>query len=250
MKDLSIELTFYQCRGIGDIASLKSLVDIVFESGFEFEQNVNGRMHKVQRQEEIEDLVTGHYRVLRTDSKTNLPTKWRLTFPARPKDMQDLIGTLEFYQFSEHTNRLVISALIDFEFADQSAYVEPYTQLLRQLSLALYPHAKPGLGWIDREDRNTTNEKDVRNEKLSTISWCNIFGINYVSQYGGRFLLELPGYVTELLADGGVFHQLSETFSVNSQKEGKAIQQEVVRYCATQDVRVKCYAPYHLRAVN
>jgi hypothetical protein len=244
MKDLSIELTFYQCRGIGNIAGLKSLVDIVFESGFEFEQNVNGRMHKIQRQEQIEDLVTGHYRVLRTDSKTNLPTKWRLTFPAHPKDMQDLIGTLEFYQFNEHTNRLVISALIDFEFADQGAYVEPYTQLLRQLSLALYPHAKPGLGWIDRE------EKDVRNKKLSTISWCNIFGINYASQYGGRFLLELPGRVTELLADGGVFHQLSETFSVNSQKEGKAIQQEVVRYCAAQDVKVKCYAPYHLRAVN
>lgn len=244
MKDIALELTFYQCRGIAGKDRLKPLAERVFAAGFEFEQHVDGRMRKIQRPEQIAGLIDGHYQVLNTDQRTNVPTRWRLAFPARPQNMADLIGFLEFYQFDAHTNRLVISALFDFEFADQRGYVEPYAHMLTQMARDLYAWAQPELGWIDKESRNATNERDIRKRRLKAISWVNVFGPEYVQQYGRDFLLGLPGHTTELLPDGGVFHQLSTNFTAVSPKEASAIRRKVVEYCAARDLKVRCYAPY------
>jgi len=248
MLDLSLDLTFYQCRGITGNDNIRPLADILFDTGFTFEQLADERMRQVNQREQIEALVKRHYLVVRTDRKTNAPIRWRTLFKAYPRTMQDLIGHFEFLQIDLRSNRLCIGALVDFEFTDQRSYVKPYTQRLKQLIVAVYSHAQPELGWIDRADRNTTDETDVRKQRLLTISWINVFGPAYVEHYGSEFLMGLPGYRTERLPDGGVFHQLSEQFVVADQKEGRAIRNQVKSYCAAQGLKVKCNAPYILPA--
>jgi hypothetical protein len=86
--------------------------------------------------------------------------------------------------------------------------------------------------------------KDVARLRLKHISWVNFFGPAYVEKYGRDFLLGLPGYKTELLPDGGVFHQLSPTFVAPSEQEAKRLRRWVIAYCAEHGLKVTCRAPY------
>lgn len=246
MLDLSLDLIFYQCRSITAHDDVVPLVEAMFEAGFVFEQLVDGRMRRINQREQIGALVKGHYLVDRVDRKTNTPVRWTTLFKAYPHAMPDLIGSFEFLQINPRDNRLRLSALIDFEFANQRGYVEPYTQGLKELIVTLYAVAQPELGWIDRMDRNTTDETGVRKQRLLALSWVNVFGPSYVAQYGEDFLLGLPGCCTERLPDGGVLHQLSERFAVADQKAARVIRSQVKDYCAAQGLKVTCHAPYVL----
>lgn len=246
MLDLSLDLTFYQCRGITAHDDVKPLVEAMFDAGFVIEQLVDGRMRRINQREHIEALVKGHYLVDHVERKTNTPTRWTTLFKAHPRAMPDLIGSFEFLQINPRDNRLRLSALVDFEFTNQHGYVEPYAQHLKRLIVALYSHAQPELGWIDRADRNTTTETDVRKQRLLTLSWVNVFGPSYVAHYGEGFLQRLPGCCTERLLDGGMLHQLSERFTVTDQRAARALRSQVKNYCMAQGLKVKCHAPYVL----
>jgi hypothetical protein len=65
-----------------------------------------------------------------------------------------------------------------------------------------------------------------------------------VEKYGRDFLLGLPGHKTELLPDGGVFHQLSPTLVAADEAEAKRLQREVMAYCRRHSRKVTCFAPY------
>lgn len=80
--------------------------------------------------------------------------------------------------------------------------------------------------------------------RLKHIGWVNFFGPPYVERYGRDFLLGLPGYKTEVLPDGGVFHQLSPTFVAADEAEAKRLQREVIAYCRRHGYKVTCFAPY------
>lgn len=70
MLDLSLDLTFYQCRGITAHDDVKPLVEAMFDAGFVFEQLVDGRMRRINQREHIEALVKGH--------------TWLITWSAKP----------------------------------------------------------------------------------------------------------------------------------------------------------------------
>ncbi len=87
---------------------------------------------------------------------------------------------------------------------------------------------------------------EVARRKLKHINWVNIFGPSYVAKFGRAFLLGLPGYRTEEWPDGSIYHQLSPTFVTDDPKAAKALQKQVVDYCAQAGLKVTCKAPYQL----
>jgi hypothetical protein len=101
---------------------------------------------------------------------------------------------------------------------------------------------QPGLGFVDGD--NAVYPEDAPKLRLKHIAWVNFFGPPYVEKYGREFLLGLPGYRTELLPDGGVFHQLSPTFVGGDEAEAHRLRQEVVAYCRRHGYKVTCFAPY------
>lgn len=141
-----------------------------------------------------------------------------------------------------------IGGLVDFEFRDQRAWVEPYTRRLHELIWAMTPELRPALASVDETD-SLHALGDVLKRKLKYINWVNIFGPPYVEKYGREFLLGLPGHWAREWADGSIYHQLSPTFLTDDPKAARALRHQVVDYCARRGLKVVCKAPYHLAGV-
>ena len=142
-----------------------------------------------------------------------------------------------------------IGGLVDFEFRDQRAWVEPYARRLHELASALTPELRPALASVDETD-SLHALGDVLKRKLKYINWVNVFGPPYVQKYGREFLLGLPGHKVEELPDGSIYHQLSPTLLTEDPKSAKALRQQVVDYCAQARLKVTCKAPYHLAGIS
>jgi hypothetical protein len=171
-------------------------------------------------------------------------TKWAVSFRIRFDDLPGVSLWFSVDQFDDDRNLFQSGTLLDFEFKDERHLVEPTIQRLSVLGWTLYPLTRPWLGCLDEGDSNVMLSRDVRKLRLTHIGWVNFFGPAYVEKYGRDFLLGLPGYKTELLPDGGVFHQLSPTFVARSEQEAKALRRQVIAYCADHGRKVTCQAPY------
>ncbi len=168
--------------------------------------------------------------------------EWRVSLSLRFDDLPEVFMTFGITQFTDGGNKLEIGTLLDFEFIDQRPLVEPTAQRILELSYLLYPLTRPWLGLIDTD--SPLLHEDALKRRLKHLGWVNFFGPPYVEKYGREFLLGLPGYRTELLPDGGVFHQLSPTFVAADEEEAQRLRQEVVAYCRRHGYKVTCRAPY------
>ncbi len=148
-----------------------------------------------------------------------------------------------FDEYWEGGNKLEVGALLDFQFKDERPLVEPLAQRLLAIARDLYPLARPMYGEVEGNS-GEWDVRDVLRLRLKHISWANFFGPAYVEKYGRDFLLNIPGYKTEVLPDGGVFHQLSPTFVAPSEQEAKRLRREVIAYCAEHGLKVTCKAPF------
>lgn len=169
--------------------------------------------------------------------------KWNVSQSICFEDWGGLIAHLAFEQFDDAVNRLSFGGLLDFEFQDQRPLVEPFAQRLLAVGRELYALVHSAYGEIDG-GLSDLEVKDISKLRLKKVAWVNFFGPAYVKKYGQDFLLGLPGYKTELLPDGGVFHQLSPTFVAPSKQEAKALRRRVIAYCAQHGLKVTCRAPY------
>jgi hypothetical protein len=170
--------------------------------------------------------------------------KWAVSFSIRFDDLPGVSLCFSVDQFNDDENLFQIGTLLDFEFKDERHLVEPTMQRLSVLGRTLYPLTRPWLGCLDEGDSNVMLSTDGRKLRLTHIGWVNFFGPAYVEKYGRDFLLGLPGHKTELLPDGGVFHQLSPAFVARSEQEAKALRRQVIAYCADHGRKVTCQAPY------
>jgi hypothetical protein len=170
--------------------------------------------------------------------------KWRVSFSIRFDDLPGVSLYFSVDQFNDDENLFRIGTLLDFEFKDERHLVEPTIQRLSVLGRTLYPLTRPWLGCLDEAFSDSILSRDVRKLRLTHIGWVNFFGPAYVEKYGRDFLLGLPGHKTELLPDGGVFHQLSPAFVARSEQEAKALRRQVIAYCADHGRKVTCQAPY------
>jgi len=161
-------------------------------------------------------------------------------------DWGELNADFGFDEYREEKgggNKLEVAVLLNFEFKDERPLVEPLAQRLLTVAWELYPLAQPTYGEVEG-DGGEWDTPAVSRLRLKHISWVNFFSPAYVAKYGRDFLMGLPGYKTELLPDGGVFHQLSPTFVAPSEEEARRLRQEVIAYCACYGLKVTCRAPY------
>jgi hypothetical protein len=162
------------------------------------------------------------------------------------EDWLDLIAHFDFTEYREERgggNKLDIGGLLDFEFQDQRPLVEPFAQRLLTIARELYPLAQPTYGEVEGNSGEWL-PKDVFRLRIKHISWVNFFSPAYVAKYGQDLLLNIPGYKTELLPDGGVFHQLSPTFVASSEEEAQRLRQQVKDYFRQHGLQVTCKAPF------
>jgi len=137
-------------------------------------------------------------------------------------DWGKLNADFGFDEYRRGGNKLEVGALLDFQFQDQRPLVEPFAQRMLAIARDLYPLARPTYGEVEG-NWGEWDTVDVSRLRLKHISWVNFFGPAYVEKYGRDVLLGLPGSRTELLPDGGVFHQLSPTFVASSEEEAKRL---------------------------
>ncbi|GIV82921.1 MAG: hypothetical protein KatS3mg051_2275 [Anaerolineae bacterium] len=168
--------------------------------------------------------------------------EWRVSLSLRFEDLPEVFLHFSITQFNDGGNKFEIGTLLDFEFKDERHLVEPTAQRILELSRLLYPMTQPWFGFIDAN--NPILPRDVLKRRLKHVGWVNFFGPPYVEKYGRDFLLALPGYKTELLPDGGVFHQLSPTFVAADEAEARRLRQAVIASCRQHGSKVTCFAPY------
>ncbi len=241
-KDISIWLQFHQSK-IHDLGVVEQVARLLASRGF---LPADGVIPNIKPVDDIGRLVHEHLIDYSHDpvGLKIMKKLWTVPFPLVLTNMPDLIAHLDFAYIDSQRSNLIVGGLVDFEFKDQRHYVEPFAQQLKELGLVLYPLVQPMLGWVDESFSNETDTKDSLKLKLRTISWVNFFSPAYVQKYGQAFLLGLPGYKTELLPDGGVFHQLSPTFVAPSEQEAQRLRRWVIGYCAEHGLKVTCRAPY------
>lgn len=111
-----------------------------------------------------------------------------------------------------------------------------------QLHLArlLYPFLAPAYGFIDIDGRYTPTNESVLQRKIKTLLWANFFGPPYVEQYGQVFLLNAPGWQTEVLPEGGVLYLISPNFT---EKEQVVSMKKMLSYFRKVSPRIKAYRP-------
>ena len=148
-----------------------------------------------------------------------------------------------FDEYREGGNKLEVGALLDFQFKDERPLVEPFAQRLLAIARELYPLARPMYGEVEGNS-GEWDDRDILRLRLKHISWVNFFGPSYVEKYGPDLLLNIPGYKTERLPDGGVFHQLSPTLVAPSEDEARRLRRAVKDYFRRHGLKVTCKAPF------
>ncbi len=232
MQQIQVHLRFYQVQ-MNSAADIVALMEETARHGITFW--TAREEHRIPHEEWLTVVQSWMQEDMRPLAK------WRVSFHIRFDELPHVSPYFSITQFDEDTNQFGIGELL---VEDQYHLIEPLMQYLLELGRAFYPIAQPMLGYIDEAYANPTLSKDALKLRLKHISWVNFFGPAYVQKYGQDFLLGLPGYQTELLPDGGVFHQLSPTFVAPSEEEAKRLRQEVIAYCARHGLKVTCRAPY------
>jgi hypothetical protein len=212
--------------------------------GFEFQRLTEDmKMAPVRREDELPLLVQAHH-----DSHGN--DKWTVAFNVCHPKLPNLNASFDYNQFTRKQSRLLIGALIDFEFGDDRAYIAPFENLLLEVVSPVRDLVKSEYACIDNANRNATSPKDGEKRRLVAIGWVNLWGPEWVETYGRKTLLGMPGIETRELPDGGVFHRLCDRLTTPDKKEGTELRQRVAKYCADHGLKAKCYAPYSLAAAR
>lgn len=98
-------------------------------------------------------------------------------------------------------------------YESKDTHTESVVSSLVRLAKAFYGSLQPSFGWLDYSGNKVLEMEYIQSgKKLSTISWANFWGADYVEKFGKEYLLNSPGWKTEELVDGGVYHQVSESF--------------------------------------
>lgn len=249
-RNIILDVVLSDCQRLTDPANLRHLGNLLAQHGFQMAvYPIPGGEGVVLKGTEIGDyLVQTWPKEVQERSPVwgDMPIPYGRTLLAI--GMEELQWSLSLGFKAGHM-RAMIGGLVDFEFRDQRAWVEPFARRLLELAQSLYPELQSAITVIC-ETGTAPSFEDVLQRKLKHINWVNIFGPPYVEKYGRDFLLGLPGYRTEAWADGSIYHQLSPTFLTDDPKAARALRQQVVDYCAQHGLKVVCKAPYHLAGVS
>ena len=245
MNYFQMGVRFLNCQKLEGLESVRSLAHNLAAQQFlpaEAENNLSPSL-------DIDRLVTSRWkpRDLWDESRPfEGSSLYRVPFRLIPVTHPDIISSFScaFYGLAHST--IGIGGLVDFEFKDQRPELEPYAQSLLKLANTLYPILAPSFGWVDESEATGRYIKEAVKTQLKVIGWANFFGPSFVETYGRDFLLGLPGWKVEELADGGVFHQLSPAITADDPKSALELRRRVEKYCADRGLKVRCRGPYYI----
>ncbi len=166
--------------------------------------------------------------------------------PLIVEGLEELIVTASFSFFAPDYFVLDVGGLVDFEFKDQTLYLEPFAQRLHNLTIDLWLEYEPDYGCVDEGYANELDVRGAAKLALPSVSWVNLFGRRYIEKYGEAFLSGIPGCETRVFPNGSLFHQLTPTFAVKDRQEAKKWREEVKDYFSAANRKVTCKAPYTL----
>ncbi len=245
-KYFRLRVVFGNCQGVLGLNGMQHLGKLLAEQGFDMRTFPNpGEAGVTLKGSEIGTYLNNKW-AREIAEKTEGYGKYPIPFGRNliAHGMEQLQWRFTTSYKDGHVN-VELGGLVDFEFSDQSVWLEPYAQRLQSLAAELYQTLRPSLTSVDESDRRLFVH-DVVKRKLKYINWVNIFGPAYVAKYGREFLLGLPGYRIEEWPDGSIYYQLSPTFVAHDLKAARALRREVVEYCAQAGLKVTCKAPYQL----
>jgi len=246
MDKIHIALRFYECRNLRGVEDVVSLAKRLPSHGFLPGEPPNDP----QPSHDIEAVVRRKWEpnpTFRPDKPFHGFPQYGVSFRLLPMQGPKVLSgfSCDFYSL-DHGN-VRIGGLVDIAPQPRSSALEVYAQNLLKLALSLYPHLSPSYGWVDEDEAEDRWVTEAIAAKLKVIGWANFFGPPYVNKYGRDFLLGLPGWKVEELADGGVFHQLTPSIVASDRKAARQLQGQVIEYCGQAGVRVRCPAPYVLQ---
>ncbi len=248
-KHMILDVTLADCQRLTGLADVQRLGHLLAQHGLQIVvYPTPGVEGVVLKESEIDDYLAQ----MQPQEALKASARGEMVIPDGRSLLAVGMEELQWHfslEFKAGRIAVNIGGLVDFEFRDQRAWVEPYARRLHGLARALYPELQPALAAVYEFDSRPIFG-DVLKRKLKCINWVNIFGPPYVEKYGREFLLGLPGYKTEDLPDGGIFYQLSPAFLTDDPQAAEALRQEVIAYCAQAGLKVTCKAPYYLPGVT
>ncbi len=163
--------------------------------------------------------------------------------PLLIRDFEELIASVTFSFFAPDYLVLGMGGLADFEFVDQSSFVEPFAQRLRELALCLWDEFPAAYGYLSEGEVDPSDSHKIEKAELPTMHWVNLFGPAYVAKYGKPLLTNIPGYLNAEISHGGVVHQLTKDFFLEDRAQIFDMCVNVKRYFSDHGLQVDCYAP-------
>ena len=163
--------------------------------------------------------------------------------PLLIRDFEELIASVTFSFFAPDYLILGIGGLADFEFVDQSSFVEPFAQRIRGLALCLWDEFPAAYGYLSEGEVDPSDSHKIEKLQLPAMHWVNLFGPAYVTKYGKSLLTNIPGYLNAEISHGGVMHQLTKDFFPEDRAQIFDMCINVRSYFANNGLQVGCYVP-------
>lgn len=237
LYDVMVE--FYACKGISTIDRVKLLAHELDKAGLHPSSTMGGE--KPHAASNIDDLVDQRYREMNPDIyggqkgsiAFGLLQDW---FPNH-----DTHFSFGWVMFKDEHVKMDVSGGVWADRKERRTVHELLAQKTLSLALTLYPVVQPTLGAIRESNFGgyLWEDSHVRKRKIITLNWVNFFGPEYVAAYGREMLMNIPGYRTEDMPDGGVFYQSRPTFVIQDLIGYRRWKQEAADYMAEHKIRLR-----------
>ena len=236
----SVMVEFRLCKGISTADRVKVLAHELARVHLHPSPAMGGE--KVYAASNIDALVDGRYREIDPD----VPGHGGLRCSVGFQLLSDWFPNHETYfgcgwmKFKGERVKVDVSGGVWSDSKERRAVHELLAQKFLSLSFALHPIVQPTLGAIREPNFGgyLWEDSHVRKRKIITLNWVNFFGPEYVAAYGREMLMNIPGYRTEEMPDGGVFYQSRPTFVIQDLIAYRRWKQEATVYMAEHKIRL------------
>ena len=236
----SVMVEFLLCTGVSTIDRVKLFAHELARAGLHPSSAMGGE--EVYAASDIDALVDGRYREI----DPNTPGLGGLKCSVGFLLLSDWFPDHKTYfrcgsmKFKGEQVKVDVSGGVWANRKERRAVHESLAQKILPVALALHPIVQPALGAITESDFGgyLWEDSHVRKRKIITLNWVNFFGPEYVAAYGREMLMNIPGYRTEDMPDGGVFYQSRPTFVIQDLIGYRHWKQEATAYMAEHKIRL------------
>lgn len=236
----SVMVEFRLCKGISTVDRIKLLAHELAKAGLHPSPSMGGE--KLYAALDIDALVDGRYREIDPSIPGLGGLRCIVGFPL----LSDWFPNHETYfkcgwmKFKGEQVKVSVSGGVWADRKERRTVQESLAQNILSLALTLHPIAQPALGAITESNFGgyLWEDSHVRKRKIITLNWVNFFGPEYVAAYGREMLMNIPGYRTEDMPDGGVFYQSRPTFVIQDLIAYRRWKQEVTGYMAERKIKL------------